>query len=192
MPCGEWGTALSFFLVLPAFSKVGKKVEGNISPIHTWWHYYLFLLNLWFVTISVTSARSINCVCSFASLLKASPVQTQPGAGEVAASWAVWVSFPCLAGGSTCTTHQRAPKKQKSWRFCEIPKTGCTDTDHEEDGLLPLSHFERTGMPANQPIQAAVVWCFSVSIYSLTSCLNYAIDLLELANVRTHCFRLMG
>lgn len=38
-------------------------------------------------------------------------------------------------------------------------------------------------MPANQPIQTAVAWCFSVSIYSLTSCLNYGVDLLELANV---------
>lgn len=149
---GNGALLFPFSLSFQLFQKLVKKLKVTFLPSTTWWHYYLFLLNLWFVTISVTSARSINCVCSFASLLKASPVQTQPGAGEVAASWAVWVSFPCLAGGSTCTTHQRAPKKQKSWRFCEIPKTGCTDTDHEEDGLLPLSHFERTGMPANQPI----------------------------------------
>lgn len=143
--------------------------------------------NLWFVTISVIWAKSINSVCSFASLEKATPVQTEPGAEEGAASWTEWVS-PLLAGGSTCTPHWRAPKKQKSWRFCEIPKTGCTDTDHEDDGLLALSHSERTGMPANQPIQTAVAWCFSVSIYTLTSCLNYAVDLLELANVWTQFF----
>lgn len=59
---------------------------------------------------------------------------------------------PLPAGGNTCTPLRRAQGKQKSWRFSAIPRTGCTDVDCEEDGLLILSHYERTRMPANQLI----------------------------------------
>lgn len=49
--------------------------------------------------------------------------------------------------------------------------------DCEQDGLLTLSHYERTGTPANQLVQTAVAWHFSIAIYTLTWCLNNAVDL---------------
>lgn len=82
MPCGEWDTALSFFPVLSAFSKMCRKMK-LISLSST-------VVVLLFVLTELVICNRIfhlsqEYVCSFASLEKATPVQTQPGARE----WAV-------------------------------------------------------------------------------------------------------
>lgn len=144
----------SFFgyFFLP-FQKMEKNTNISAVSLH-----YLSLMNL------------MICNLMWDSTVCVAPSEKAAGQSECIS--------PLPAGGNTCTPLRRAQGKQKSWRFSAIPRTGCTDVDREEDGLLILSHYERTRMPANQLIWSAAAWHFSVPIYTLNWCLNDVVDLL--------------
>lgn len=118
---GNGALLFPFSWPFQCFQKLVRRRSWHFSHL-PWWRYYLFLLSLWFVTVSVTLAKSINCVCSFASLEKATPVQTQPGVGEVAASWAVWVSLPSACRWEYMHTPPESSKEAEILEVLRNPK----------------------------------------------------------------------
>lgn len=174
---------LLFFLVLPVFSKVGKKMKLT------------FLLST-LVTLLLVFAELVICnhichlsqeyqLCMQLCILKKGNCSPNTGWCRRSGCQLGCVSeFPLsLQVGIHAQPTRELQRSGNPGGPAKSQRLGALTRIMKKMDLLPLSHCERTGMPANQPIQTAVAWCFPVSIYNLTSCLNYAVDLLELANV---------
>lgn len=114
-----WGALVFLFSSL---SRSWEEDQANIFPVSSS-VIICFLFKLMICShICLLDARVINCVCSFATSEKATQVQTQPGVGEVAASWAVWVSFPSPCRWEYMHTPPESSKEAEILEVLRNPK----------------------------------------------------------------------